>query len=167
MRCASKCAVFQRLRRHSAADCLIAALAIPVVAVARTAVVCLPYRWWRSVLSAETHERTRSWRILAPARVGWAVAHAARFVPGATCLVQAMAARWLLDLGGQPSTLSLGAKRSASERIEAHAWLMSAGQPVVGVRTGGAFRIMRNGEATAAGEAISWPLTALPPEVET
>jgi hypothetical protein len=153
MGCASICGVLQRLGRHSPADWLIGGLAIPVVAVARTTVLCLPYRWWRSVLSAEARGRTRSWRILAPARVGWAVAHAAQFVPGATCLVQAMAARWLLHLGGHPSTLSLGVRRSDGEGIEAHAWLISAGQPVVGVRTDSTFRIMSNGEITA-GEAI-------------
>jgi hypothetical protein len=53
-----------------------------------------------------------------------------------------MAARWLLHLGGHPSTLSLGVKRSDREAIEAHAWLMSAGQPVVGVPSGNAFRVM-------------------------
>lgn len=66
------------------------------------------------------------------ARVGWAVASAARFVPGATCLPQAMAAQALLARRGIGSTIQTGFDRTEAKGVEGHAWLVCDGEVVVG-----------------------------------
>jgi Transglutaminase-like superfamily len=53
------------------------------------------------------------------------------FVPGASCLTQALATRVLLADEGHSSTLRLGMARIEG-RLQAHAWLESGGAVVVG-----------------------------------
>jgi hypothetical protein len=140
----------RKLRRHRPADLFVAALALPTVAAARLVLLCVPYRWWRGTLRAEVGGRRRAWRLLGPRRVGWAVRAAARFVPDAACLTQALAGRCLLAMGGHPSTLALGVRKDSTGQIEAHAWLSSAGSPVVGHETSGAFRPLGGDLETSA-----------------
>ena len=64
-------------------------------------------------------------------RIGWAVGSAARFVPDATCLPQALAAEAILRRRGHPADLRLGVKRS-EDGVEAHAWVESYGRVIVG-----------------------------------
>jgi Transglutaminase-like superfamily len=65
------------------------------------------------------------------ARIAWAIAAAGRRVPGATCLVQALAAQVLLARHGHVAELRIGMAR-ATEGIEAHAWLERDGEPIFG-----------------------------------
>lgn len=69
----------------------------------------------------------------APDRVRWAVARAARPVPGATCLTQALAAQLLLARAGYPSALRMGV-RMRDGILEAHAWLEDGARVVYGAR---------------------------------
>jgi hypothetical protein len=64
-------------------------------------------------------------------RVVRAVERAARVVPGATCLPQAIATRSLLAGYGIASDLKLGVQRT-EEGLRAHAWLEREGQVVIG-----------------------------------
>ena len=64
-------------------------------------------------------------------RIGWAVGSAARFVPAASCLPQALAAEALLRRRGHPANLMLGVSRTRTG-VEAHAWVESYGRVVVG-----------------------------------
>ena len=64
-------------------------------------------------------------------RIGWAVGSAARFVPDATCLPQALAAEAILRRRGHPADLRLGVTREAGT-VQAHAWVVSYGRVVVG-----------------------------------
>lgn len=64
-------------------------------------------------------------------RIGWAVGSAARFVPDATCLPQALAAEAILRRRGHPADLRLGVTRDAAG-VEAHAWVESYGRVIVG-----------------------------------
>lgn len=65
-------------------------------------------------------------------RIGWSINQAARVVPGATCLVAAMAARKLLALKGYSSAIRVGVRASEGASFEAHAWLVSGDRIVVG-----------------------------------
>ena len=56
-------------------------------------------------------------------RLAWAIRAAARYVPGATCLTQALALQWLLVRSGHISSVHLGAKKSPEGKFEAHAWV--------------------------------------------
>jgi hypothetical protein len=64
-------------------------------------------------------------------RVGWAIPRAAKFVPRATCLTQAMAAQYLLSRRGCPATIRIGVGQSVG-RFSAHAWLLCGDRVVVG-----------------------------------
>lgn len=66
-----------------------------------------------------------------PEQTGRALARAGRCVPGATCLVQALAGMALLARQGYSATLCIGvAKRD--EAFGAHAWVECDGRSVVG-----------------------------------
>lgn len=64
----------------------------------------------------------------APERVAWAVAAAARRLPGTRCLAWSLACRGLLGQAGVPSTLRFGVARTAERRFQAHAWLECGGR---------------------------------------
>ena len=67
-----------------------------------------------------------------PARVARAIARTSRFVPRASCLVQAVAAESMLKVMGCPVTLRIGVAKPDNGSLEAHAWIESRGSVVVG-----------------------------------
>ena len=66
--------------------------------------------------------------------VSLAVNRAARLVPAATCLAQAIAARELLARRGVSTDLRLGVARGDDGCVTAHAWLEHGGHVVLGER---------------------------------
>jgi hypothetical protein len=56
-------------------------------------------------------------------KAAWAIRAAARYVPGATCLPQALAAQVLLARHGHPARLRLGVATTAGRGIAGHAWV--------------------------------------------
>ncbi|HEV2677164.1 MAG TPA: lasso peptide biosynthesis B2 protein [Aliidongia sp.] len=66
--------------------------------------------------------------------IGWAVTRAARYAPfEAVCLPQALAAKMMLRRRKVPGVLFFGAaRRPATGRLEAHAWVLAAGVEVTG-----------------------------------
>jgi len=56
----------------------------------------------------------------------------ARWVPGATCLTQALATQTLLARHGYPAGLRIGVMRDARGRLAAHAWLAWQGAVILG-----------------------------------
>lgn len=65
-------------------------------------------------------------------RVSWGVSAAARLVPGATCLTQAMAGQYLLASRGMESMVRIGVERNGGPQLKAHAWLISGDRVVLG-----------------------------------
>lgn len=65
-------------------------------------------------------------------RLAWAVRAASRFVPAATCLPQTLAAQVLFIQHGYPAELQIGAAKRPNGTLEAHAWLTSNGEIVLG-----------------------------------
>lgn len=65
-------------------------------------------------------------------KIAWSVTTAARYVPRATCLTQAMAAHWLFAWFGHPTVLRIGVAKKNDNALRAHAWLESDGRVVVG-----------------------------------
>lgn len=55
-----------------------------------------------------------------------------RYVPGATCLTQALASRFLLRISGQASDLKIGVEKDENNRFGAHAWIEVDGRIVIG-----------------------------------
>lgn len=124
--------------------------ALVVLAMVRIALWVLPFRLVRRFAvrlanSIHSHHSQRSGTAPGPAHrdlestaaahVSWAVERAGRFVPGATCLVRALAAQALLAHEGVASTLRFGVTRGGGNefnQFRAHAWLECAGRVVVG-----------------------------------
>ena len=64
--------------------------------------------------------------------IAWGVTTAARYVPRATCLAQALAAQWVFAWFGHPTLLRIGVAKGSGKPLRAHAWLESEGRVVVG-----------------------------------
>ena len=102
------------------------------VAWIRAALWVLPFRIVRPLADrAARHPGTEVADEFVAARVVWAISNAARFVPRATCVPQALAARILLARRGFASEVCYGVGRP-QERVIAHAWLESGGRVIVG-----------------------------------
>jgi hypothetical protein len=103
-----------------------------VVAVARTALWVLPVEAARRVVArAATGAAGDSVEQLV-----WAVRIVSRYLPGATCLTQALAAQALLTHSGFPSQVEIGVAKDELRRFHAHAWVVCQGQVVLGERQG-------------------------------
>lgn len=64
--------------------------------------------------------------------IAWGITTAARYVPRATCLAQALAAQWVFAWFGHPTQLRIGVAKGNGKPLLAHAWLESEGRVVVG-----------------------------------
>lgn len=53
----------------------------------------------------------------------WAVRHAARLVPGGTCLAKALAGKYFCVRAGHPAVVRIGVQRRDGH-VAAHAWLV-------------------------------------------
>ncbi len=67
-------------------------------------------------------------------RASRAVDRASRWIPGARCLPQALAAQVLLARTGLSTDLRIGVAREPEEKLGAHAWVEHQGRVVVGER---------------------------------
>jgi hypothetical protein len=90
--------------------------------------------WLFPVTSVRQRAAVSHWRSRAPQpldRVAWAIRLAARYVPAATCLTEALALQSLLIRSGHLSTVYIGvAKRRL--QFEAHAWVECQDGIVIG-----------------------------------
>ena len=73
---------------------------------------------------------------------------ASRYVPGATCLVRALAAETLLRKYGHDACLRIGVSKNSSQVLLAHAWVESEGQVVIGGEEAGGLTPLRAGGET-------------------
>jgi hypothetical protein len=62
----------------------------------------------------------------------WAVRAVSRFVPGATCLTQALAAQVLLSRAGHSPRVEIGVAKNENKQFQAHAWLVIGDQVLIG-----------------------------------
>jgi hypothetical protein len=113
--------------------------ALLLLGVARVVIIALPfkiYSRWLGAPSAAADGDERAEAVPAMVRsVRLAIAVAARNTPWeSACLVQAMAARWMLVRRGVPTSLHLGVRHEPSGALKAHAWLRSDGRFVTGGR---------------------------------
>lgn len=61
----------------------------------------------------------------------WAIRHAARLVPGATCLTKALAGKYFCVRAGHPAVVRIGVQRRDG-RVAAHAWLVDDHDVLIG-----------------------------------
>ena len=65
-------------------------------------------------------------------RIAWLAKRASNFVPGATCLVQALAGKVIFGLYSYEPTIVIGVKKGDLGDIHSHAWLEYDGQIIIG-----------------------------------
>lgn len=104
------------------------------VGLIRLGLWILPYRllvkWLGLLSSAKTFNRTNDWKVIK--EVTYSVGICAKYVPFASCLTQALAARTLLRLCGQNSILKFGVDKDENDKLIAHAWLEIDGKIIIG-----------------------------------
>lgn len=120
----------RRFLALSRSDMLFVAGCLATVAAVRLCLTLLSYR------------RMRSWFPVTPAqgvptaselrRVAWGVRNAARLVPRASCLTQALSGQFILARRGKSSQVRIGVARDDEGRFVAHAWLVSDDRIVLG-----------------------------------
>ena len=102
-----------------------------VVISLRAALGLLAFRQVNNVISHRANRR-RALRNISKARVIWAVRTASAFIPGSTCLTQALAAKYQLERFGLNTQLHFGVAKKEDGRLLAHAWLQCDGEAVIG-----------------------------------
>src|SRR5579872_220926 len=118
--------------RLSLPDKLVRLEALATLAVVRAALAVRPFR---SVSAYALRISDRSvgpaLRPPSPAELARVVASVSKYVPGATCLPQALAAQILLGRRGCPTTVRIGVAREGMDGLEAHAWLECEGAVIL------------------------------------
>lgn len=66
-------------------------------------------------------------------KVVWAVSAAAKRVPEATCLTQALATQIMLGRRGHRASLQLGIMKTQAGKFDAHAWIERNGHVLIGL----------------------------------
>ncbi|HUY25977.1 MAG TPA: lasso peptide biosynthesis B2 protein [Candidatus Binataceae bacterium] len=104
------------------------------VVVMRAATWLFPYARVRRIVERRTLRRVGAdSQRPEPQRLAWAVGAASGLVPGGrNCLVRALATEAMLGRYGYPGELRFGIEKDAAGGIRAHAWLESAGRPIIG-----------------------------------
>lgn len=121
--------VLSKFLRLQARDQGVLVRAVVTLAAARLATWLVPFEAGRRFL---TRGRRPAPSGVTREQIRWAIAHASRVVPKATCLPQALAAESLLARSGLPAELHIGVRKTPDGTLEAHAWVESNGRIVVG-----------------------------------
>jgi len=120
--------------------------ALIFLGLSKCAVSMLPFRWIAVGLGKFMHESPFMDLGIDPymvARVGWAVSAISKCVPGTRqCLVQALAANWILRYRRMPSTIYFGVAPDTDRKLTAHAWVRSGTRIVTGGEGRHAFTVV-------------------------
>jgi len=118
----------RRFAQLTMAERVILIRVLLVVGVARATLWLLPIETVRKLVARAT-KGTAGHSLK---QLIWAVRTVSRYLPGATCLTQALAAQALLARSGYPSQVEIGVTKDESSRLRAHAWVVSQGEIVLG-----------------------------------
>jgi hypothetical protein len=101
------------------------------VAAMRLALSTLPFRQVRR-LAANRAPVSPRLAAVPVKNLAWAVQAAARRVPGASCLTQALALQRLMAQAGRPAELRIGVAKDTAHGFQSHAWVDFEGNVIVG-----------------------------------
>ncbi|MEA2338527.1 MAG: hypothetical protein QOE82_2534 [Thermoanaerobaculia bacterium] len=101
-----------------------------LVTLVRIGLWILPFRVLHRAVVARSSRRGSSNHSIDA--ITWAVTAAARRVPRATCLTQALAGMLLLGANGHPAMLRVGVAKKEDGGLRAHAWIDSGGETILG-----------------------------------
>lgn len=122
-------------RRRGPREVVAFASAFPVVCLVRLALWFVPSRVLLRCVAGLVRRAEKPARVDAGVvRVGWAVRAAARRIPAASCLTQALSAQVLLAARGLSSELKIGVTLDSNRQFSAHAWVLVDGKVLVGGR---------------------------------
>jgi hypothetical protein len=76
------------------------------------------------------------WEAIPPEELAWGIRNAARAVPGASCLTQALALHLALSRAGWTSKVRIGVQIAPESGFGAHAWVERDGKVIPGQRQG-------------------------------
>jgi hypothetical protein len=117
-----------RFAQLTRAERLILLRVLLVVCVARATLWLLPFEAARKLVARSAAGTAGH----SGKQLIWAVRVASRYLPGATCLTQALAAQALLTRSGYPSQVEIGVAKDEARRFQAHAWVVCQGEIVLG-----------------------------------
>ncbi len=119
-----------RVLSLSGSEMLFLARCLLVVAAVRLGLTLFSYNHVRRIVTRLDASRPASIGELR--RVAWGVAAAARLVPRASCLTQALSGQYILARQGNASKIRIGIERDTGTQLKAHAWLVSGNHIVLG-----------------------------------
>jgi len=124
----------RRLKLRRPADPVLLLRASLLVAAIRLGLTTLPFRLVRRVAHKVSVPRGlhAGDGPVDVHRIGRAVERVSRFIPGATCLTQALSASILLAWYGADASVHIGVARDSEQKLTAHAWVTSRGSVIVG-----------------------------------
>lgn len=108
---------------------LLVGVAVGLLTLLRILLGLMPYRRLAPLMSASDRRRPPGW---VKTRTAHALARAARIVPFATCLPQAMTGHLLFRLQGYSSTVRVGVAPVQGRGFRAHAWLVCGDDVIIG-----------------------------------
>lgn len=120
---------FRKARQISRAEWKLLFNAAFKVALARGALWIMPLERVRRLVAKHRAQGAPDESV---ERIVWAVSVASRYIPSATCLVQAVAAQTLLTQHGIVAQLHVGVALSDNGQFQAHAWIEHEGRIVIG-----------------------------------
>ena len=106
--------------------------AVRLLCVLRAALWVVPFAKVRGAVERSARKCRPSSRRPSVDEVVWTVKVGSRYVPRATCLTQALAARVMLAREGYDNTLRIGVARGERGQLQAHAWVEYEGRVVIG-----------------------------------
>jgi len=94
----------------------------------------LPFRVIARMVSTLGTYRTRRTKTSQQSieKVVWAVSLLSRYIPGATCLTQALTTMVLLGRRGYPASLRFAVAKDERGKLQAHAWVENERQVIIG-----------------------------------
>ena len=104
--------------------------ALCVLIVVRVALTLFSYRTVAASISLR--ELPHGIGKVQPFVKAWAVKQAAKIVPSATCLPQALALQYLLARRGQSSAVRIGVRVDETSEVDAHAWVVYRDRVLIG-----------------------------------
>lgn len=133
-----------RVLSLSGSEMLFLAHCLLVVAAVRLGLTLFSYNRLRRMVTQldAPHEAG----IGALRRVAWGVAAAARLVPYASCLTQAISGQYILARQGNASKIRIGIERDTGTQLKAHAWLISGNHIVLGGSINGFAHLVDHGQ---------------------
>ncbi len=121
----------QKIRRLTAKDRSLLARSVLMLATTRIALWVAPFRMVLRFADRYFEEPVDDG--LTPAKITWAVsAVSRRMLRNKPCLTQALVLLMMFRRRSYPATLRIGVVKNAKGGLEAHAWVESEGQIVIG-----------------------------------